>query len=79
MFAYVADGAIVPLLAAGPLAVLAGIPLAPAVTVVHATDRGESPRRTLLLAAVSTLAALVLFLAFWAAFFASVGDMSGLD
>jgi hypothetical protein len=70
---------VVPLLMAGPLAVLAGIPLTPAITIVHATERGESRGRMLALAALSTLTALVLFLAFWVAFFGLVGDMSGFD
>lgn len=79
LFACLVLPSVVPLLAAGPLAILAGIPLAPAVTLVHATERGESPTRTLMLAALSTLAALSLFLAFWVAFFGLVGDMSGFD
>lgn len=70
---------VVPLLMAGPLAVLAGIPLAPAMTAIHATERRESAQRTLALAAVSALVALALFLAFWVAFFGLVGDMSGFD
>ena len=44
-----------------------------------ATERRESPRRTLVLAALSTIAALVLFLAFWVAFFGLMGDMSGFN
>ena len=71
--------AVVPLLTAGPLAILAGIPLAPAITGIHATERRESPRRSLVLAALSTTMALVLFLAFWVAFFGLMGDMSGFD
>ena len=92
MFAYASDGptpvalyaclvlpAVVPLLTAGPLAIFAGIPLAPAVTAVHATSRGEPSRRTLVLAALSTLTALGLFLAFWAAFFIGLGLMGGMS
>ena len=62
-----------------PLAILAGIPLAPAITGIHATERREPPRRMLVLAALSTIAALALFLAFWVAFFGLMGDMSGFD
>jgi hypothetical protein len=48
---------------AGPLAWLAGLPFAPALAAVHATEDGVPPRRVLLLAAVALLSAVIALLA----------------
>jgi hypothetical protein len=57
---------------AGPYAFLAGIPLAPAVTAMHATEHGARPRRTVLLAAVSAVVAVLALLALWVGFFVAL-------